>query len=640
MVATSFNSLAAFAAFHAAPTLAEIKEAWGDPIFDRPGGSYDELDRGNFGGAFGGSGIILQDRREDRARGEDWPRFRTEHDLARIRGVGRFFGDSSAFGIGALGRLGNYTFGTGFTFKAQAETGVKVADELLAAVQRVVDAFTSRNTFNGGLDRELDRRARRDGEALLCLDLVDGWQCEARFAEPAQLTEPANPRALEEYAAERCGYYCDDFAPCWSFGVISRDGRHDKAYGYHFVWNSTGSEWDCYPEARVCHIRRNVDSNVKRGVSDFQAIPEFIAASEKLLRNTQGGAAIQAAIPFVKEFVESVTKDQVRDIKTTNATSRTVSTPLGAREIAQQYFAPGTIPHIRGSKFVDGPGGDSRVTGFVAALQASFRYLGTRWDMPEGMISGDASNANYASSIVAESPFVKAREADQLVYAGEFRKLLWKAIRIAYDGGFFNSFRLAFSELQAAIFIKIDPPSVAARDKLKEAQTDAIYVDKGAMAVATMATRAGLDHKAEVDAGAKPAAVNPFGGAMPGNPLSPASPSTAEPGALPTPGATPSAPQLPTPTEPTAALKLNGAQITSAAEILSGVRSGNVAAFAAEELLVGVGIDRQAAQAMIAATNKLPDPQPEQPIAGPLAPVKESTAPRNPWCDYPFSKKS
>ena len=31
--------------------------------------------------------------------------------------------------------------------------------------------------------------------------------------------------------------------------------------------------------------------------------------------------------------------------------------------------------------------------------------------MPEYMVSGDASNANYASTLVAESPFVKARQA-------------------------------------------------------------------------------------------------------------------------------------------------------------------------------------------------------------------------------------
>jgi len=90
-------------------------------------------------------------------------------------------------------------------------------------------------------------------------------------------------------------------------------------------------------------------------------------------------------------------------------------------------------------------------------------------------------------------------------------------LRIAFDGGFFNRFRLSFAELQEAIFIKIDPPSVATRDKLKDVQADAVLVDKGAMAVSTMAANAGLDHKAEVDAGAKPAALPAFGGMLAGS---------------------------------------------------------------------------------------------------------------------------
>lgn len=643
MIAAASNSLSAFNAFLAPPD--RVAEAWGDLIDVRGQLSADEWNFGlaGSGGSSAGYGGHI-DRRDDRARGEDFPRFRTEQDLAAMRGLGRFFGQQTAFGVGALNRLGNYTFDSGFVFKAQAAEGVgDVGEDLLKAVQRVVDACVDRNNFSGGFDREIDRRARRDGQATICLELVDSWQADFRFAEPSQLTEPANPRPLEDWLTDQGIACCDSFASSWSFGVHTVDGRHDRALGYHFVWNTSGTSWDYYPDARVSHIKRNVDANVKCGVPDFNAIPGFIASTEKLLRNTEAGASVQAAIPFVKEYLSRVTKDQATAVKAATTTTRTAATPLGAREMAQQYFGPATIPIARDWEFKDGPGGDSRAQGFIAVIQAAFRYMGTLWDMPEAMISGDASNANLASALVAGDPFVKAREADQLVYSGEFRKLIWKAIKLAYDAGFFDRFNLKFSELQAAIYLKIDPPSVAVRDKLKDVQTDAILVDKGAMAVSTMATNAGLDHKAEIAEGAKPMAVaSPYASLSPtmpttpdGNPLSPQAPAQpAAPGTL----------------EPTAALKLNGAQITSAAEILSGVRSGNVAAFAAEELLVGVGIDRQAAKAMIAATVKLPDPTPAQPIAGPIAPttatnqtaapVKEShdhNGPRrSPFAGYPW----
>ena len=45
----------------------------------------------------------------------------------------------------------------------------------------------------------------------------------------------------------------------------------------------------------------------------------------------------------------------------------------------------------------------------------------------------------------------------------------------------------------------------------KEITADKILVDAGAMSVATMAQRDGLDHKAEVDAGAAPTAFSDAG---------------------------------------------------------------------------------------------------------------------------------
>ena len=49
----------------------------------------------------------------------------------------------------------------------------------------------------------------------------------------------------------------------------------------------------------------------------------------------------------------------------------------------------------------------------VQIVQAGLRALGNRWDMPEYMISGDSSNANYASTLVSGAPFVTGIEWEQ-----------------------------------------------------------------------------------------------------------------------------------------------------------------------------------------------------------------------------------
>ena len=84
----------------------------------------------------------------------------------------------------------------------------------------------------------------------------------------------------------------------------------------------------------------------------------------------------------------------------------------------------------------------------LSKFQAALRYVGVRWNMPEYMISGDASNANLASALVAEAAFrQRPREADQPVYLNAFRELFWKVLRIRFDAGAFSTWVGSFAEL-------------------------------------------------------------------------------------------------------------------------------------------------------------------------------------------------
>ena len=505
-----------FSAPPQAPTAQQVGEAWGDWI------DFRELRNLDPDEPFRSVSPFTVDRRGDRARGEDASIFRTEHDLAEIRSVGNFFASKSAGGVGPLAALSNYTFGQGFSFTAQAAEFVgEVSEDLIETVQRVINGFVERNRFHGVADREADNRARRHGEALLVLEPTVGGQADLRFAEPSQLTEPSAPRAIENWLAGSGRVDCESFASSWSFGVHTQDCRFDKPFGYHFLWNETGTDWDYLTVDRVQHIKRNVDSCVKRGVSDFLAAQEFLLHSEKLLRNTAVGSAIQAAIAYIVQHASGVTRDGVESQRSEKAT-RVTNVPTaggGQRPVYRRPFLPGTVQEISaGKQYLPGPLGSERAPRFIEVIQAALRYVGTRWSMPEYMISGDASNANLASSLVAEAPFVKAREADQLFYSIHFRDLLWKVLKIAFQAGRFHGMVESFSQLQELIFLKIDPPSVASRDPLKEAQTNKVYVDAGAMSVSTMAQKAGLDYQAEVDAGAKAAAPFGFGGAIGGPP--------------------------------------------------------------------------------------------------------------------------
>ncbi|MGZ3316610.1 MAG: hypothetical protein ACXU95_04830, partial [Isosphaeraceae bacterium] len=146
------------------------------------------------------------------------------------------------------------------------------------------------------------------------------------------------------------------------------------------------------------------------------------------------------------------------------------------------------------------------------------RSIGVRWSFPEYMISGDASNANYASTLVAESPFVKARQADQQWYGRHFHAMLWKVLRLEYEAGTLDRFGLKWPEIVQLVDVTFDAPEVASRDGLKQAQENQILVSLGAKSIETVQIEAGLDPETERKRGAKPAApAQPMGLGQPGS---------------------------------------------------------------------------------------------------------------------------
>ncbi len=54
---------------------------------------------------------------------------------------------------------------------------------------------------------------------------------------------------------------------------------------------------------------------------------------------------------------------------------------------------------------------------FITVAEALLRTVALRWNLPEHLVTGSAANNNFASSLVAETPFVKYAETQQQYYA-------------------------------------------------------------------------------------------------------------------------------------------------------------------------------------------------------------------------------
>lgn len=505
------NSLTLFRNFH--QPVAELVEAWGDvvPLESQWGNDQSPL------------GITTRYQRPattlyDRSDGRYIPIYQNEFDLAVIRAMGRTLETAPGL-VGGLRNMCNYTIGEGFTYTAARELTANISEEVakpvVDAVQREIKKLLDDTDFVSGFDREIHDRSIVDGESLLHLRPAGDGSVKIYRREPDQLRMPALTRDLEDWVEQTYGIPCSAFETSWSFGILSPKAHAEEALAYHFVSDESGVDWDVVPADRVVHIKRNVPRNAKRGFSDFYPIEADSTRGEKLRRNMAEGAAVQSAIAYVRQHVQGTTRSGVEqmlgDAKVGTNSQQLPGGGSKSRNVLQ--YRPGTVVDMSaGLEYKPGPMGSERAKDFLLVAQYVQRMQAVRWSMPEYMFSGDASNANYSSTMVAESPFVKACEAEQRFYSRYFVDLLWKALKIRFAMGAFEQFSLTWDALRCMIVITAACPEVATRDELQNVQRQSILVDKGVMSLETMASQNGLDYAAEVAKGAKPAASAPVPG--------------------------------------------------------------------------------------------------------------------------------
>jgi hypothetical protein len=111
--------------------------------------------------------------------------------------------------------------------------------------------------------------------------------------------------------------------------------------------------------------------------------------------------------------------------------------------------------------------------------------------MPEFMFTSDASNSNYASTLVAEGPAVKMFERLQASLRNDDCAVMWRVIRNAAEAG-----RLP-TDVCRRVELQINLPSLHVRDQLKEAQIDQIAYEHGVLSPQTWSKRLGLDYDQE-----------------------------------------------------------------------------------------------------------------------------------------------
>jgi hypothetical protein len=447
--------------------------------------------------------------RNARDDGRNLPVIRTESDLTEIRGGARVLLDTNEFAIGAAGALCDYTIGNGYTYSATAKKGYD-AKELAAAINEIVDEFHDTTNFRMFREREIFDMSLRDGEAFVRVHDLGAGRADLRIVLPEYVTENGCNASIEEWL----GLADDGEIHSWTFGVHTLERDVQRELGYHIAWNASSTDEEYAPAGEVEHIKRNVDSTVKRGISDFYPVEKRFTGVAGLTDNVVAGAKVQAAIPYILEFVEGTTISQAQTLQSQSADFQyNQPTPAGYKSVTVQERAPGTVLGVpKGQQYKPGPMGADRGPLFLEVVQGGLRAAGVRWRMPEHIISGNAANNNYASILEAGSPFVKKIEFEQARYAFHFVAVTWRAIKIAFDAGRLNRFGATWEQIRRMIMITAVPPNVATRDKDQETARRKILNEEGIMSDDTWASEEGLDIDEERSKGAsRRVAVSPFG---------------------------------------------------------------------------------------------------------------------------------
>ena len=299
-------------------------------------------------------------------------------------------------GRAIIKNLTNYIVGSGVSWTCQDEN---------PDVQKFVDdiCLSPKVRFDRR-QRSIVSRTLRDGELFVHI-LADqmGETYALRFYPPGEITEvkldPQDAETVQEYKRE------------WT-------GPDNK------------KQSKSIPADEIHHIKLDVDEDVPRGRPLMEPILKRLTQYEKWLN---GRITInEAKSNIVLEKI--VTGSPSRVATVASSLPGTTKSAFTDDEFAVQMPRPGTVAvHSDTIKYqwtgANINAEDCKEDGRQIRLSIAAGVC-----MPEFLLTSDSSNANYSSTIIAESPFVKFVEACRFFFEQEFKLLFGRMIQKGIAG--------------------------------------------------------------------------------------------------------------------------------------------------------------------------------------------------------------
>jgi len=351
---------------------------------------------------------------------------------------------------------------------------------LVKEAQKFLDAWRKRVDWYSW-EIELFRRSRLDGEAFLVMEEDATGQLGLRSVEPEQVKEPQDQFLVNRKAGVGSGH-------SWRFGILTTKQDTSKPLAYWVVsqYSDASNQGEMFDADEVFHLKTEwVPRQTKRGISDFFSVANDIPGTKKLLRFLRESATVQASVAWVI----SQPKGQTAPIQLAGGKRITTRTGDVANARVIDQVREITVPD--GTEYTAGPlAGTGKSQTLIEVLQAALRNIGARWQMPEGIVSGDASNANLASALVAEGPFTRALESRQYWYRQRYMKMMERVLEHAAATGQIGG----GEEIMDLIEVSVETPPVISRKAKEETERNQILSQNSILSPEDWAARETLDY--------------------------------------------------------------------------------------------------------------------------------------------------
>jgi capsid protein len=405
-----------------------------------------------------------------------------ESEYRLLRARSRAFVLGNPYWLGVQHSREVYTVGSGHAYKVVPKDkddsdGMK---QLLVDVMDEIELFRKKNRWP---ERQAEkvRRKDRDGEYFLRFheDNPDGV-LRVRFVEPLLVWTPPGKSSTDDV---------------W-FGIQFK-GDYEEPLGYYirpanYLGNTdSNAQWSAMvPADQIQHRTANVDLSSPRGLPTTYALQTRLDQALKTLSNTGAIVEFRARIALIRKHVNA-TASTVKGLLQAGSTGQR---PMPGGGMGNAYqLPPAAILDTNDQTTYEFPTNDTQVDKIVAAIQAELRSVAAALGMAEYMVSADASNANFSSTMVAEGSPVKTFEQMQSTMIAEDLEVLERAILTAEKNG-----RLPEGTMDK-IKIDAEPPVIVSRNRLQETQADEILNRSKVMSRKTWRARDDLDNDAESD---------------------------------------------------------------------------------------------------------------------------------------------